>query len=87
VVRWLWSWYQRVRAGCQFGYRYVLHSPGWVWSLAYPSYCGSDADPCRWVTVLNGCPLIRLRVSAFLIRTSERVPRGTRMVGPGKIPL
>ena len=43
--------------------------------------------PIVRVTVLNGCPLRRFTVSAFLIRTSVRVPCGTRMVGPGKIPL
>ena len=37
--------------------------------------------------MLNGRPLSRCTESRLAIRTSVRVPCGTRMVGPGKIPL
>ena len=58
-------------------------------SLAYPSYWGSDGEPCRWVEVSVRCGRSSPGASGkpLRIRSSIRVPRLARIVGPGKIPL
>ena len=58
-------------------------------SLAYPSYWGSDGEPCRWVEVSVRCGSSSPGACGkpLRIRSSIRVPRFARMVGPGKMPL
>jgi hypothetical protein len=70
------------------GIAVILEKPVTVMSLAYPSYWGRDAEPCRCVEVLKAPGWTRPAAGkALRIRTSILVPCLARMVGPGKIPL
>ena len=56
-------------------------------SLAYPSYWGSDAPPCRWTDVYGVYPRVGcVAGNRFTWWIATCRPRCASKVGPGKVP-